>query len=260
MAQAIVFLRARSCLAPRANDEATTSLKREMHEYRTHCLVTIHCPFVQILHFDTHTARSQLASASPPYRCQPLVFGLCRRGPPQRIRCSRRPCVRCSASGTAQAWRMWAEPAVLPDVAASFVLPLLADASAGEMAPNAVFHALLRVSAAFVYVSWGRSPAEWHAAGHAHRHGRLRAPGDILEDPSSRYSRRPPPATRHLLPDNLASRRQPPTAPASNRRQCFRPMTRAQIVCIVAVESLGQASLPQCTDGETPWPTDDTSR
>lgn len=79
---------------------------------------------------------------------------------------------------------MWAEPAVLPDVAASFVLPLLADASAGEMAPNAVFHALLRVSAAFVYVSWGRAPAEWHAAGHAHRHGRLRAPGDILEDPS----------------------------------------------------------------------------
>ncbi|OSX55916.1 hypothetical protein POSPLADRAFT_1063274 [Postia placenta MAD-698-R-SB12] len=182
------------------------------------------------------------ASARPAagHRNRALLARAMTAGPGPGTACPNVP-ARRGASGTAQAWRMWAEPAVLPDVAASFVLPLLADASAGEMAPNAVFHALLRVSAAFV-------------------HGRLRAPGDTLEDPSSRYSRRPPPATRHLLPDNLASRRQPPTAPASNRRQCFRPMTRAQIVCIVAVESLGQASLPQCTDGETPWPTDDTSR
>lgn len=52
----------------------------------------------------------------------------------------------------AQAWRVWAEPAVPSDIAALFTLPALsgADAPLSETTPNTAFHALLHALAAFV--------------------------------------------------------------------------------------------------------------
>lgn len=105
-----------------------------------------HIPFVVILVRVVDDWRREHGGALPATSTEKQAFKAAVRA------LRRKPDEENFDEAEAQAWRVWAEPAVPSDIAALFALPPLsgADAPLSETTPNTAFHALLRALAAFV--------------------------------------------------------------------------------------------------------------